>query len=268
MTSIQSTDAAVDRPMVEVAALHKSYGDLKVLRNLSVSVGQGEVLCLIGASGSGKSTLLRCINRLETWDAGTIAVDGEFIGYREGRKRGDHVLKELSARQVRRQRAEIGMVFQHFNLFPHLTVLQNLIEAPMAVKGKSRSEATGIARELLATVGLEEKAGAYPRHLSGGQQQRVAIARALAMKPRLMLFDEPTSALDPELVMEVLNAIKALASTGMTMIIVTHEIEFARDVASHVAFMHAGEIAEIGSPEQVLANPQHPMAKTFLSRLT
>jgi polar amino acid transport system ATP-binding protein len=267
LTGTEPKQAETSSTMVQIEGLHKSFGDLQVLRDLSLEIDAGEVLCLIGASGSGKSTLLRCINRLETWDAGTIAIDGELVGYRTGSRRGHSVLKELSARQVRRQRAEIGMVFQHFNLFPHMTVLQNLIEAPVTAQGKSKSEATAIARELLATVGLEEKAGAYPRHLSGGQQQRVAIARALAMKPRLMLFDEPTSALDPELVQEVLNAMRVLASTGMTMIVVTHEMSFAREVASRVAFMHAGDIAEIGKPEDVLANPQHPMAKAFLSRL-
>ncbi|WGX95834.1 amino acid ABC transporter ATP-binding protein [Nocardioides sp. L-11A] len=256
------------RAMVEVRDLHKSYGELEVLRGLSLDVAEGEVVCLIGASGSGKSTLLRCINRLETWDSGSIAVNGELVAYRESvRRDGATVLKELRPREVRRQRAEIGMVFQHFNLFPHLTVMENLIEAPVHVGRVPKREAVATAQELLSLVGLEAKAKAYPRHLSGGQQQRVAIARALAMKPRLMLFDEPTSALDPELVMEVLTAMKELAATGMTMVVVTHEMTFAREVARRVAFVDGGLIAEVGAPDQVLDHPTHPRAQAFLSRL-
>ncbi|RNL60855.1 amino acid ABC transporter ATP-binding protein [Nocardioides marmoriginsengisoli] len=253
--------------MVEIRELHKSYGDLHVLQGLSLDVAEGEVVCLIGASGSGKSTLLRCINRLETWDAGSIAVNGDLIGYRSSERGGVPVLKELKAREVRKQRAEIGMVFQHFNLFPHLTVMENLVEAPVNVAGVPRREAVATAEQLLAMVGLAEKAKSYPRHLSGGQQQRVAIARALAMKPRLMLFDEPTSALDPELVKEVLHAMKQLAETGMTMVVVTHEMTFAREVAGRVAFVDGGQIVEVGPPEQVLDNPTHPRAQAFLSRL-
>ncbi len=250
-------------PMVEADRVSKSFGSNQVLRSISLTVERGEVMVLLGPSGSGKSTFLRCINHLETVDAGRLRVDGTLVGYRE---KGDK-LHELSPKEAAKQRRDIGMVFQRFNLFPHMTALENIIEAPMRVKGQSKAEATARAKELLARVGLADKADAYPAHLSGGQQQRVAIARALAMDPKLMLFDEPTSALDPELVGEVLDVMKKLAEDGMTMIVVTHEIGFAREVADKLVFMDGGVVVESGDPREVLANPQHQRTRSFLSKV-
>lgn len=249
--------------MVQAEQVCKSFGALSVLKGVTLSVDRGQVLVLVGPSGSGKSTFLRCINHLETVSAGRLYVDGDLIGYRE---RGGK-LYEMSPRDAAKQRRDIGMVFQHFNLFPHRTVLDNIIEAPVQVKGVKKAEAVKRARELLAQVGLSDKADAYPAQLSGGQQQRVAIARALAMDPKLMLFDEPTSALDPELVGEVLAVMKKLAAAGMTMIVVTHEMGFAREVADQLVFMDGGVIVESGPPRDVLSNPQHERTKTFLSKV-
>jgi polar amino acid transport system ATP-binding protein len=221
------------------------------------------VMCIVGPSGSGKSTFLRCINHLEKIDAGRLSVDGELVGYREKKDR----LYELHDREVCRKRAEIGMVFQNFNLFPHRTALENITEAPVIVRRESRTSAASRARELLARVGLSDKEKAYPRQLSGGQQQRLAIARALAMRPKLMLFDEPTSALDPELVGEVLDAMRILAEDGMTMIVVTHEMGFAREVGDSIVFMDGGVIVEAGKPREVLANPRHERTRAFLSKV-
>ena len=252
------------RPMVKAEAVHKSFGRLEVLKGIDLEVQPKEVMCVIGPSGSGKSTFLRCINHLEKIDAGRLSVDGELVGYRQV---GDR-LHELPDREVCKKRSEIGMVFQHFNLFPHMTALENLIEAPIRVKGENRATVLGRARSLLARVGLKEKEGAYPRQLSGGQQQRVAIARALAMDPKLMLFDEPTSALDPELVGEVLDVMRALAhDLGMTMIVVTHEMGFAREVGDSLVFMDGGLVVEQGKPREVLANPQYERTRTFLSKV-
>jgi ABC-type polar amino acid transport system ATPase subunit len=250
-------------PMVHADCVSKSFGSNRVLRSISLTVDPGEVLCLVGPSGSGKSTFLRCINHLERVDAGRLSVDGQLVGYRQ---KGEK-LYELRPKEAAFQRREIGMVFQRFNLFPHLTALENIIQAPMRVKGTSKTMATRRAVELMERVGLGEKAGHFPAHLSGGQQQRVAIARALAMDPKLMLFDEPTSALDPELVGEVLDVIKELASTGMTMIVVTHEMGFAREVADSLVFMDGGVVVESGSPREMLANPQHERTKAFLSKV-
>ncbi|MFB8281435.1 amino acid ABC transporter ATP-binding protein [Nocardia colli] len=241
----------------------KNFGALQVLKGVSLEIGRGEVLCVIGPSGSGKSTFLRCINHLEEVNAGRLYVDGELVGYEE--KNGK--LYELHPREAARQRREIGMVFQHFNLFPHRTVLENVIEAPTQVKKVPKAEAVAKAQELLDRVGLAEKANAYPAQLSGGQQQRVAIARALAMDPKLMLFDEPTSALDPELVGEVLQVMRELAQSGMTMVVVTHEMGFAREVADKLVFMDGGVIVEAGAPRELLANPKHERTQAFLSRL-
>ena len=249
--------------MVLAQAVHKSFGRLHVLRGIDLEVAPKEVTCLIGPSGSGKSTFLRCINHLEKIDAGKLYVDGELVGYAQ---RGDKLF-ELPDSEVCGKRAEIGMVFQHFNLFPHMTALGNVIEAPMRVKGESRAQAAEHGRELLARVGLADKETAYPRQLSGGQQQRVAIARALAMRPKLMLFDEPTSALDPELVGDVLDAMRSLAQDGMTMVVVTHEMGFAREVGDSLVFMDAGAIVEAGKPREVLANPQHERTRLFLSKV-
>ncbi len=249
--------------MVRAEGVWKSFGGLDVLKGVSLRVSRGEVLCLIGPSGSGKSTFLRCINHLERVNAGRLWVDGELIGYRE---RGGR-LHEMHPREAARQRRGIGMVFQRFNLFPHLTALQNVTCAPVLAGKVARPVADEQARELLARVGLADKSAAYPKHLSGGQQQRVAIARALAMRPKLMLFDEPTSALDPELVGEVLDVMRALAHDGMTMVVVTHEMGFAREVADSVAFMDAGVIVESGHPHQVIANPTHQRTKAFLSKV-
>jgi polar amino acid transport system ATP-binding protein len=251
-------------PMVKAEAVHKSFGRLEVLKGIDVEVQPKEVMCLIGPSGSGKSTFLRCINHLEKIDSGRLSVDGELVGYRQ---EGDK-LYELPDREVCRKRSEIGMVFQHFNLFPHMTALDNLIEAPMRVKGEARATAASRARRLLERVGLAEKENVYPRQLSGGQQQRVAIARALAMEPKLMLFDEPTSALDPELVGEVLDVMRALANDlGMTMVVVTHEMGFAREVGDTLVFIDGGVIVEAGKPREVLSNPQHERTKAFLSKV-
>ncbi|WP_104109912.1 MULTISPECIES: amino acid ABC transporter ATP-binding protein [unclassified Arthrobacter] len=250
-------------PMVLADRVSKSFGSNKVLRSISLSVEPGEVLCLVGPSGSGKSTFLRCINHLERVDAGRLSVDGQLVGYRQ---KGEK-LYELRPKEASFQRREIGMVFQRFNLFPHLTALENIIQAPMRVKGIPKAKAIKRAIELMERVGLGDKADHYPAHLSGGQQQRVAIARALAMDPKLMLFDEPTSALDPELVGEVLDVMKELASTGMTMIVVTHEMGFAREVADSLVFMDGGVVVESGNPREVLANPQHERTRAFLSKV-
>jgi len=249
--------------MVRAEQVCKSFGALQVLKGVTLSVERGQVLVLVGPSGSGKSTFLRCINHLETVTAGRLYVDDDLVGYREARGK----LYEMSPREAAKQRRDIGMVFQHFNLFPHRTALHNIIESPVHVKGVKKAEALSRARELLGTVGLSDKADAYPAQLSGGQQQRVAIARALAMDPKLMLFDEPTSALDPELVGEVLAVMKKLASEGMTMIVVTHEMGFAREVADELVFMDGGVIVESGPPRDVLANPQHDRTKAFLSKV-
>jgi polar amino acid transport system ATP-binding protein len=249
--------------MVKAEAVHKSFGRLEVLRGIDLEVQPKEVLCIIGPSGSGKSTFLRCINHLEKIDAGRLSVDGELVGYRD---RGDK-LYELPDSEVCKKRSEIGMVFQSFNLFPHMTALENIIEAPMHVKKESRATAEARARRLLERVGLADKVDAYPKQLSGGQQQRVAIARALAMEPKLMLFDEPTSALDPELVGDVLDAMRGLAEDGMTMVVVTHEMGFAREVGDSLVFMDAGFIVEAGHPREVLSNPQHERTRAFLSKV-
>ena len=249
--------------MIVFDRVSKKYGDLTVLRDISLTVAPGEVISLIGPSGSGKSTLLRCVNHLERIEKGSITVDGELIGYRRD---GDHAY-ELPKRMVARQRARIGMVFQNFNLFGHKTALENVIEAPVQVLGVPRREAVAAAEILLARVGLADKMQSYPRMLSGGQQQRVAIARALAMKPKVMLFDEPTSALDPELVGEVLDVMRALAADGMTMLVVTHEMSFAREVCSRIAFMEAGRIVECGTPAEVLDNASFERTRTFLSKV-
>jgi len=259
--------ATAAAPLVRIRGLEKSYGAFKVLRGIDLDVGRGEVLALIGPSGSGKSTMLRCINRLEVFQAGRVEVDGVVIGYRDAVGPEGPELRELPEREIERQRADIGMVFQNFNLFPHMTVLQNIVEAPVSVRRMARSAAVEHARELLARVGLSEKEKSYPRELSGGQQQRVAIARALAMKPKLMLFDEPTSALDPELVGEVLEAMRDLAEEGMTMLVVTHEWGFARELANRVAFFDQGRIVEIGSPDQVFSNPVNERTRGFLSKV-
>ncbi|GAA3197874.1 amino acid ABC transporter ATP-binding protein [Streptomyces ramulosus] len=249
--------------MVEVRAVRKSFGPLDVLKGVDLRVAAGEVTVVIGPSGSGKSTLLRTLNHLEKVDSGTVAVDGTLIGYRRS---GDK-LYELREREILRQRTHIGFVFQDFHLFPHLTVVENVTEAPVAALGRSRKDATATALALLERVGLAGKADAYPRQLSGGQQQRVAIARALALEPKLLLFDEPTSALDPELVGEVLDVIKDLAARGTTMIIVTHEIGFAREVADTVVFMDDGRIVEQGPPAQVLDAPREARTRAFLSKV-
>lgn len=240
---------------------YKSYGALEVLKGVSLSVGPGEVTVIIGPSGSGKSTLLRTINQLELLDRGYVELDDEIIGYRRSGK----CLKELGERDVLKQRTEIGFVFQNFNLFPHLTVIDNVIEAPLSAQKRKRQEVEAQGYELLALVGLEDKAQVYPRQLSGGQQQRAAIARALATNPKILLFDEPTSALDPELVGEVLRVIKQLASSGTTLVIVTHEMGFAREIADTVVFMDGGVIVEQGTPTQVLDQPQHARTRAFLN---
>jgi polar amino acid transport system ATP-binding protein len=249
--------------MVRADSVHKSYGSVDVLKGIDLVVKPGEVCCVLGPSGSGKSTFLRCINHLEKVDAGRITVDGDLIGYREhGGK-----LHELKEKEVAAQRRAIGMVFQRFNLFPHMTVLANVMEAPCKVKKESKADVRDRALALLERVGLGEKVGSYPGQLSGGQQQRVAIARALAMRPKLMLFDEPTSALDPELVGEVLDVMKDLARDGMTMVVVTHEIGFAREVGDSLIFMDGGVVVEQGPPRDVIANPQQERTKAFLSKV-
>jgi polar amino acid transport system ATP-binding protein len=253
----------MSEPMVKAEEVHKRFGRLEVLKGISLEVQPGEVMCLLGPSGSGKTTFIRCINHLEKINSGRLWVDGELVGYRQS---GDK-LYELSDAAVGRKRAEIGMVFQRFNLFGHMTALENVVEAPIRVKRVPKDRATAAARELLARVGLADKIDSYPAQLSGGQQQRVAIARALAMNPKLMLFDEPTSALDPELVGDVLDAMRALANDGMTMVVVTHEIGFAREVADSVVFMDGGVVVETGRPDEVLSNPQHERTKQFLSKI-
>ncbi|KAF1066926.1 MAG: Glutamine transport ATP-binding protein GlnQ [Pseudomonas citronellolis] len=250
--------------VIQAREVHKAFGDLQILKGVSLDVHRGEVVVLIGASGSGKTTFIRCINHLEDIQGGSIHVNGELMGYRE---RADGKRVRDAERNIARRRRDIGMVFQRFNLFPHMTALQNIIEAPMQVLGVSRAEATEQARRLLARVRLADKAEHYPAQLSGGQQQRVAIARALAMKPQAMLFDEPTSALDPETVGEVLQVMKELADEGMTMVVVTHEMGFAREVADRVVVLHQGELIEQGTPQQIFGNPSHPRTREFLSRV-
>ncbi|GHG26965.1 MULTISPECIES: amino acid ABC transporter ATP-binding protein [Streptomyces] len=249
--------------MVKAEGVHKSYGPAHILRGIDLEVRSGEVFCLVGPSGSGKSTFLRCINHLERIDGGRLSVDGELVGYRQ---KGDK-LYELKDSEVAAQRRDIGMVFQRFNLFPHMTALANVMEAPVQVKGESKAVARERAERLLDRVGLGDKMGNYPSQLSGGQQQRVAIARALAMEPKLMLFDEPTSALDPELVGDVLDVMRDLAESGMTMIVVTHEMGFAREVGDSLVFMDGGVVVESGHPREVLGNPQHDRTKAFLSKV-
>ena len=250
--------------LVEIGNVRKRFGDIEVLKGVSLSVDTGEVVCLLGASGSGKTTLLRCINHLETIDDGEIRVAGELIGYAHG---PDGKLREEKDRITSAKRARIGMVFQRFNLFAHLTALENVTEAPVQVLRLAPDAARKRALDILAKVGLKDKARRYPHELSGGQQQRVAIARALAMEPRLMLFDEPTSALDPELVGEVLETMRRLAEGGMTMIVVTHEMSFAREVADRVVMMAEGQVIEAGPPEQLFTAPNHPRTKAFLARI-
>jgi polar amino acid transport system ATP-binding protein len=243
--------------------VHKSFGHTHVLKGIDLEVGRNEVMCVIGPSGSGKSTFLRCINHLEKINAGRLWVDGRLVGYRE---RGGK-LHELRDREVAAQRRDIGMVFQRFNLFPHMTALENVVEAPIGVKKVGKEAARARGRELLERVGLGDRVHNYPNQLSGGQQQRVAIARALAMEPKLMLFDEPTSALDPELVGEVLDVMRALAQDGMTMVVVTHEMGFAREVGDTLVFMDDGVVVESGDPKRVLSDPQHPRTQAFLSKV-
>jgi polar amino acid transport system ATP-binding protein len=250
-------------PMVKAEGVHKRFGRLEVLKGVSLEVQAGEVMCLLGPSGSGKSTFLRCINHLEKINSGRLSVDGELVGYRQV---GDK-LHELRESEVATKRSQIGMVFQHFNLFPHMTALENVTCAPIRVKGEPRESSQARGRELLDQVGLGDKVDAYPSQLSGGQQQRVAIARALAMEPKLMLFDEPTSALDPELVGDVLAAMQQLARDGMTMVVVTHEMGFAREVADTVVFMDGGVVVEAGNPVEVLSNPSHERTRAFLSKV-
>jgi len=250
-------------PMVRAEAVHKRYGPLEVLKGITLEVAPREVMCLLGPSGSGKSTFLRCVNHLEKINSGRLYVDGALVGYEERGAR----LHELREREVCRRRTEIGMVFQRFNLFPHMTAFENVAVAPVLVKKEPKAEAERRAQALLQRVGLSTKVDAYPNQLSGGQQQRVAIARALAMQPKLMLFDEPTSALDPELVGEVLDVMRGLAEEGMTMIVVTHEIGFAREVGDTLVFMDEGVVVEQGAPREVIANPQHERTKAFLSKV-
>jgi polar amino acid transport system ATP-binding protein len=249
--------------MVKAEGVRKRFGTNQVLNGIDLEVARGEVMCVIGPSGSGKSTLLRCINHLEKINAGRLWVDGHLVGYRQD---GDK-LHELREREVATARAEIGMVFQNFNLFSHMTALGNIAEAPIRVKGLNKEEADERGRRLLKQVGLEGREDAYPRHLSGGQQQRVAIARALAMEPKLMLFDEPTSALDPELVGDVLTVMHDLAKTGMTMFVVTHEMGFAREVGDKLVFMDEGVVVESGTPRDVIDNPDHERTRSFLSKV-
>jgi len=250
--------------VIQALEVHKAFGELDILKGVTLEVRRGEVVVLIGASGSGKTTFIRCLNQLEEIQGGTIRVNGELMGFRE---RPDGSRVRDSERNIARRRRDIGMVFQRFNLFPHMTVLENIIEAPIQVLGVARAAAVEQARALLARVRLSDKADHYPAQLSGGQQQRVAIARALAMKPQAMLFDEPTSALDPETVGEVLQVMKELAEDGMTMVVVTHEMGFAREVADRVVVLHQGELIEEGPPAQVFGNPTHPRTREFLSRV-
>ncbi|WP_433225079.1 amino acid ABC transporter ATP-binding protein [Microtetraspora malaysiensis] len=261
--NMASGDVAAQGLMVKAEQVCKNFGHVQVLKGIDLEVQQGEVMCVVGPSGSGKSTFLRCINHLEKVDAGRLWVDGHLVGYRQ---RGDK-LYELREKEVAAQRRDIGMVFQRFNLFPHMTALQNVMEAPMLVKGESKDAAKARAEQLMERVGLSDRMGNYPSQLSGGQQQRVAIARALAMQPKLMLFDEPTSALDPELVGEVLDVMRDLAREGMTMVVVTHEMGFAREVGDSLVFMDGGVVVEQGVPREVLANPQHARTQAFLSKV-
>jgi len=258
-----NADTSTGVPLVHAVNVMKSFHDVQVLKGIDLDVHKGQVVCLLGPSGSGKTTFLRCINQLETMDGGRIWVDGDLMGYEERAGR----LHRLSGKAIAEQRREIGMVFQRFNLFPHKTTLENIMEAPTQVKGENKAKARERATALLERVGLADKPSAYPAQLSGGQQQRVAIARALAMQPKLMLFDEPTSALDPELVGEVLAVMRELANEGMTMIVVTHEMSFAREVADHVVFMDGGVVVEEGDPRSVINNPQHARTRSFLSRM-
>ncbi|MET4592352.1 amino acid ABC transporter ATP-binding protein [Arthrobacter sp. 754] len=251
------------RGLVEITKVRKSFGTAEVLKGISLTVEPGGVAVIVGPSGSGKSTLLRTINHLEKVDGGHIAIDGTLVGYQVRGRR----LHELREKEILKQRTEIGMVFQNFNLFPHLTALENVTEAPVVAQGRSKEKARRRGLELLDRVGLKDRAGAYPRQLSGGQQQRVAIARALALDPKILLFDEPTSALDPELVNEVLDVIRELAKSGTTLIIVTHEMGFARDVADTVVFMDQGQIVEQGSPQEIFTNPQEPRTRSFFSKV-
>jgi polar amino acid transport system ATP-binding protein len=261
-------DGTSATPMVRSEGVHKRFGPLEVLKGIDLEVRRGEVMCVLGPSGSGKSTFLRCINHLEKIDAGLLWVDGTLVGYRQKEHRRHGLrLHELRESEVAQKRAEIGMVFQRFNLFPHMTALQNVVEAPMRVKREAKKEVVDRAHQLLVRVGLAEKAHAYPSQLSGGQQQRVANARARAMRPKLMLFDEPTSALDPELVGEVLDVMRRLAEDGMTMIVVTHEIGFAREVGDSLVFMDEGVVVESGRPLQVITAPAHERTKAFLSKV-
>ncbi len=250
-------------PMVKAEEVHKSFGHVEVLKGISLEVKPREVFCLLGPSGSGKSTFLRCINHLERIDAGRLTVDGELVGYKERAGK----LYELNENEIADQRQDIGMVFQRFNLFAHMTALQNVMMAPIQVRNESKKDTRERALQFLERVGLGDQAHKYPSQLSGGQQQRVAIARALAMKPKLMLFDEPTSALDPELVGEVLDVMRDLAASGMTMIVVTHEIGFAREVGDNLVFMDGGVVVEQGAPRDVLSNPQHARTQAFLSKV-
>ncbi|MEU6975749.1 MULTISPECIES: amino acid ABC transporter ATP-binding protein [unclassified Streptomyces] len=261
--STAAPGTAAPESKVRIRSVRKSFGALEVLRGIDLDVRPGEVTVILGPSGSGKSTLLRTINHLEKVDSGSISVDGTLVGYRRS---GDK-LYELREREILRQRTRIGFVFQNFHLFPHLTVLENIVEAPVSALKRSRKDAEAAALALLERVGLADKARSYPKQLSGGQQQRVAIARALALEPGLLLFDEPTSALDPELVGEVLDVIKDLAASGTTMIVVTHEIGFAREVADTVVFMDEGRIVEQGPPAEVLENPRHERTRAFLSKV-
>ncbi len=261
--STPTTTTPTGTPMLQAEGVHKRFGDNEVLKGITLRVEPKEVMCLLGPSGSGKSTFLRCINHLEAIDAGRLSVDGELVGYRQ---QGDKIY-ELRESEVAKKRAEIGMVFQRFNLFPHMTAAGNVVEAPIRVKGEGRKEARADAERLLTRVGLDDKIDAYPSQLSGGQQQRVAIARALAMHPKLMLFDEPTSALDPELVGEVLEVMRQLAESGMTMVVVTHEIGFAREVGDTAVFMDGGVVVESGPPKEVFANPRHARTQAFLSKV-
>jgi polar amino acid transport system ATP-binding protein len=261
--SAPATAPGATRGLVEITKVRKSFGAVEVLKGVTLTVEPGGVAVIVGPSGSGKSTLLRTINHLEKVDGGFIAIDGTLVGYEI---RG-HKLHELREKEILKQRTEIGMVFQNFNLFPHLTALENVVEAPVVAQGRSRAEARVRALELLDRVGLKDRAGAYPRQLSGGQQQRVAIARALALDPKILLFDEPTSALDPELVNEVLDVIRELAKSGTTLIIVTHEMGFARDVADTVVFMDQGQIVEQGTPQAIFTNPQEERTRSFFSKV-
>ncbi len=263
MSPMDENDAEAGAPVVLAEQVHKKYGFVEVLKGIDMQVKAGEVACLLGPSGSGKSTFLRCVNHLEKIDGGRLSVSGHLVGYRQ---KGDK-LYELKDREVAQRRRDIGMVFQRFNLFPHMTALGNVMEAPNQVLGRKKSQCKDEAITLLERVGLADRADYYPSELSGGQQQRVAIARALAMHPQLMLFDEPTSALDPELVGEVLDVMRDLAAGGMTMIVVTHEIGFAREVGDTLTFMDEGIVLESGNPREVIANPQHQRTKDFLSKV-